>query len=174
LVSFHIFALFTNLVAAGGAANQQEISPTDPISFDCKTRLPVGRSKSEAQTGSLPPLSVLIGNNVIGQIKYKPGVPLPIKISYRDGQVLAVFIKAESLFGLMPVGSWIIEAGDVKTFSCSSSSDSIVGTSFGKEGSINLYWISPFDFTDYIEIQITVIGPNGLFWLWNSFLLEAQ
>jgi len=169
-----MFAACTSFVAAGLAGSSQDIVQPTAISFNCDTRLPVGRRQSEVETTSLPPISVTIGNIVMGQVKYVPGVALHVKISYGEGQASNMFIKAETVFGSEPVGNWAILSGEVDAFSCSSSADSLVGTSLSKAGLMDLYWTSPIDCREYIEIQITVTNRKGQIWMWNSFLLEAS
>jgi len=151
-VALQVFATCTDFAAAGVSGNAQDVAQTPSIRFDCETRLPFGRSKSEAETTSLPPISVIIGSSVLGQIKYILGVALPIRVSYGGSQCSAIFIKAETVFGSKPVGHWTTTSTGVSPFTCSSDSDSIIGTSLGKAGSFDLFW-TPSDTTDYVEIQ---------------------
>jgi len=161
-------------LTSGKGADQQQLDVPAPTQIDCFTRLPSGRLKQEAETASMPPIGFTIGDVRYGRVKYVPGKPFPIMISYYGGQVLSFFLKAETLFGSSPVGEWTIVSGEAVPSTCVNSGDAVVSTSLGKSGVIELQWTSPADQTSYVEFQVTVVGADGKFWLWNSFLCESQ
>jgi hypothetical protein len=153
--------LITQNQSAGGA-------------FDCVSRTPLGRDKVDAELKSMPPVGITIGDVGFGQVKYTPGKPFHVKISYSGSEVISFFIKAETLFGSTPVGTWVVESGEATSATCSNPNDSLIGSSLSKMGVVNAYWTAPNDQSGYVEFQLTVVGKNNKFWLWNSFLCDSQ
>lgn len=168
------FAVFEALTFSKGDNGLSSDVGKQVDEIDCYTRLPVGKTKEEAETKTRPSIGFTIGNVRVGQVKYVPGQPLSVIINHYGGGIRSIFVKAETLFGSVPVGTWVpSQTDDATTKNCGSDEDnSLLVRSINKPGLISATWTPDLDLSGYVEFQLTVIAENGKFWLWNSFLTE--
>jgi hypothetical protein len=173
-----ILLLLPVFVRAANLDRNQNNVPEAPgnniETIDCYTRLPLGRRKEEAETISHPPIGFSAGDVRFGQVKYVPGKPLHVKINYHDGGVRGILVMAKRLFGSQPEGSWLPPSTvQASTRMCGGPEDNSLSVgSLDKSGVIDAFWTPPEDLTGYVEFQLTVLGNDERFWLWNSFLCE--
>jgi len=168
--SLVIFGVSLALLQSTVTGNSFSSNVNGAALFDCSSQAPVGKSASDAVSGT-PPIGLLIGD--ANALKYTPDKPFPVKIRYAGGTVKAVFISAMTPFGSshLPVGNWTVISGAAKVNQCSSARDTLIGQNLGTSGTIRASWTPPPGLTGWVEFKLTVLGTDGHFWFHMSALV---